>query len=287
MENKNKIIQDYEYAELTNQLTSLHAERLRLIEAEAETSTAMTHVNKQIRRYSRLAERMAVERGIERTCAGRGIEPEGRTGRIVAVLAFSVVASVIVFTAVAFAGSPEAVQSPESVPETQEVSIDVQAAGTPVIEAQAVQVAARVLTSTDGQPTADQIQTIREICLVGYDELYGEQMTGWNIGRSDFGRQCEADLLAMAWAESRFNCSVVGDNGHSLGCFQVHDGYHDVADADRLDFAFSAAWTLDRLVKHGYPHYRTAAIRSHNGSGEAAGRYAEAVKNWSFNYSGI
>jgi hypothetical protein len=249
----------------------------------------MAHVVKQIKRYSHLADRMAVERGIERACADRGIEPEGRGGLALSVLAFSLVASFIVFAVAALAGSPDG--APESVTETQGVSADVIPATVAAIETSPVQAAAtvapRVLSSTDGDPTAGQIQTVREICLVGYDELYGEKMAGWNIGRDDFGARCEADLLAIAWAESRFDCSVVGDGGHSLGCYQIHDGYHhDVADSDRLDFAFSAAWTLDRLVRHGYPHYRTAAIRSHNGSGEAAGRYADAVKEWSRAYSG-
>jgi len=78
---------------------------------------------------------------------------------------------------------------------------------------------------------------------------------------------CVEDMLGMAWVESRFNCEVIGDFGASHGCFQIHQGYHkEVTQSQAEDLNFAIKWTLDRLIRKGYPEYRTNAIRSHNGS---------------------
>ena len=83
----------------------------------------------------------------------------------------------------------------------------------------------------------------------------------------DMGDFCIDDLVAMAWVESRFNCNAVGDSGKSIGCYQIHLGYHKnikKEQAKNLDFAID--WTLNRLKSKGYPKYRSIAIMSHNGT---------------------
>ena len=83
----------------------------------------------------------------------------------------------------------------------------------------------------------------------------------------NLGEYCINDMLAMAWTESRFNCDVVGDNGNSFGCFQIHRGYHKHITIEQArDIEFSMNWTLKRMVHYGYPVYRSASIRRHNGS---------------------
>lgn len=81
-----------------------------------------------------------------------------------------------------------------------------------------------------------------------------------------FGEWCIKDLMGIAWAETRLDCSRVGDNGKSFGCFQIHLGYHKEITPDQAkDVNFSVNWTLNRLVANGYPEFRSYAIRRHNG----------------------
>jgi len=83
-------------------------------------------------------------------------------------------------------------------------------------------------------------------------------------GLGDF---CVQDMLGMAYAESRFNCSVIGDGGKSVGCFQIHRGYHpDVSVEKAKDVHFAIDWTLNRLVKNKYPVMRSVSIMKHNGT---------------------
>ena len=80
------------------------------------------------------------------------------------------------------------------------------------------------------------------------------------------GKQCEKDLLAIAWVESRFNCLAVGDYGKSFGCFQIHSGFHPhITYKQAQDVNFSTFWTLDRLIKYNYKKNRSYAIQCHNG----------------------
>lgn len=79
--------------------------------------------------------------------------------------------------------------------------------------------------------------------------------------------QCAKDLYAIAEHESHLNPQAVGDGGKSYGLFQIHRGYHpDITVAQATDPFWSATWTISRLKAHGYPTYRTQAIRKHNGS---------------------
>lgn len=100
-----------------------------------------------------------------------------------------------------------------------------------------------------------------------------------NISPELFTSTCYYDLLAMAWAESRFDCTVVGDQGRSRGCFQIQTKLHGVSVEHAENYAWAAEWTLDRMVRDiDYPRLRTAALARHNGSGDAAAAYAASVK---------
>ncbi len=92
------------------------------------------------------------------------------------------------------------------------------------------------------------------------------------------GEQCSKDLLAIAYHESHFDCSVVGDSGRSYGCFQIRTKLHGISRATAQDFNQAAQWTLNNLEAHGYPTLRTIAVKKHNGWGVQADRYVAAVK---------
>lgn len=79
---------------------------------------------------------------------------------------------------------------------------------------------------------------------------------------------CVADLLAMVAVETgaSFNLQAIGDNGHSIGLFQICDTYHpEITTEQRQDPFFSADWTLARLINNHYKTNRDYAIRRHNG----------------------
>lgn len=78
---------------------------------------------------------------------------------------------------------------------------------------------------------------------------------------------CVEDLMAMAWVESRFNDKAVGDGGNSHGLFQISRYYHPHISIEQAqNIKFATTFTLDRLIKKGYPKYRSNSIRLHNGS---------------------
>ena len=80
---------------------------------------------------------------------------------------------------------------------------------------------------------------------------------------------CWKDVLSVALWETRgkLGCDVIGDSGNSYGCFQIHRGYHpEITIAQAKDFAWSAEWTLKRMMHYGYPIYRSVAIMKHNGT---------------------
>ena len=88
-------------------------------------------------------------------------------------------------------------------------------------------------------------------------------------------RWCRNDLLAIAFVESRFNCKVIG-KFKEKGCFQIMP-YHNWKAGD---FENDAKWTLDRLIRYGYPKFRTRALQCHNGCGVKNG-YAQKIKRYS------
>jgi len=102
--------------------------------------------------------------------------------------------------------------------------------------------------------------------LTGIDNILIASSIACNKHKLDYG--CIEDLIAIAHNEKAdFDCDANGDFGASHGCFQIHLGYHqEVTQEQARDANFAAQWTLDRMVKFGYPEYRSSAIRRHNGS---------------------
>lgn len=81
------------------------------------------------------------------------------------------------------------------------------------------------------------------------------------------GQSCPALLYGMAMTESGMRWDVVGDRGESIGFFQIHRGFHpSVSRACATDLKCSATWTLNRLVRYGYPADAASAIMHHNGT---------------------
>lgn len=128
-------------------------------------------------------------------------------------------------------------------------------------------------------PSKDQKDTTVHVCARVYEGRQ-EIIAAAGISEGIFMTSCYYDMLAMAYAESRFNCSAIGDQGRSRGCFQIQTAMHKVTVEQAESFAWAMEWTLDRMVRDlSYPRYRTAAIRRHNGAGDAAAMYAESVKS--------
>ena len=71
--------------------------------------------------------------------------------------------------------------------------------------------------------------------------------------------RCPIDLLGMAYVETHFKCEAVGKAGET-GCFQIMP----FNGGPKGSFTADASWTLQRLVRHGYPKNRTWAIQCHN-----------------------
>lgn len=94
---------------------------------------------------------------------------------------------------------------------------------------------------------------------------------------------CPKVLAGMAYTESKFDTKARGDwtksNGYrSHGIFQIQTRLHGITVNQATDPAFASNWTLERLIRKGYPHYATASIIAHNGAGPMAERYAGKVK---------
>lgn len=111
-------------------------------------------------------------------------------------------------------------------------------------------------------PLQKQKDITARVCLNAANR-YASQ---FDMSHGLFASMCYYDLLAIAYKESLFDCSAHGDVtlGHSYGCFQIN-GQHNLSIALREDYEFAATWTIDRLVRYGYPEARTYAIRRHNG----------------------
>jgi len=140
-----------------------------------------------------------------------------------------------------------------------------------------------------GVPTQHQKDETAAVCKkVG--ENRADFYSKYGVSYNQFIDICYYDLLAIAWKESRFNCNAKGDGGKSYGCFQIQVNMHGLSINQAANYSYAAEWTIDRLVRDdGYPRYRTNALARHNGSGQAALNYAEAVKKKSseFRASGL
>lgn len=89
--------------------------------------------------------------------------------------------------------------------------------------------------------------------------------------------QCYRDVKALAKMESGERTEAVGDNGTSYGIFQIHLPAHPTITKEQAtDPEFSTYWTIDNLVRNGYPEYRKLALQCHNGCSKNNG-YAGKV----------
>ncbi|MBN1585100.1 hypothetical protein JW899_01900 [Candidatus Uhrbacteria bacterium] len=92
-----------------------------------------------------------------------------------------------------------------------------------------------------------------------------------------YGEKCAETLLGMAWKESNFKATAVGDGGRAHGFFQIHYRLHRIPVECTRDLTCSANWTIDYLERNGYPRYETWAIQCHNGCAVNNG-YAQSVQ---------
>ena len=88
---------------------------------------------------------------------------------------------------------------------------------------------------------------------------------------------CYYLLLAIAFRESGYREDAVGDHGNSHGAYQIYRLAHpDVSVEEAKDFDFATSWTLERLVKYGFPSDKFRAAFAHNGFG-GDGSYPKSV----------
>jgi LysM repeat protein len=74
-------------------------------------------------------------------------------------------------------------------------------------------------------------------------------------------------LYGLCKKESDLGRVMVGDNGQSLGWFQIHTGYHpDVAASQAMDLEWAAEWAAGYLIKMGYFQDKFRALQRYNGS---------------------
>ncbi len=117
-----------------------------------------------------------------------------------------------------------------------------------------------------GIPTQKQKEQTETACSHVADNRQG--IYGKYVSRGQFMTECYYTLLAMASHESSFDCSRVGDDGKSRGCFQIQTKLHEVTVENAEDYAFAAEWTIDRMVRDynfPAPYWKTYAIQAHNG----------------------
>jgi len=87
-------------------------------------------------------------------------------------------------------------------------------------------------------------------------------------------------LAGQARQESTFGLYLVGDDGRSIGPFQINLSAHpEVTYAQAMDWEWSANWAADYLIKKGYKQNSFLALRKYNGSvkNPKTEKYAKAV----------
>ena len=93
------------------------------------------------------------------------------------------------------------------------------------------------------------------------------------------GDRCASILYAMHLVETGGDCSVIGDQGRSYGCFQIQVKMHKVAKEVATDLEKSADWTLQRMIAFGFKEgYESYSVRRHNGGGPMSFVYLAKVK---------
>lgn len=94
-----------------------------------------------------------------------------------------------------------------------------------------------------------------------------------------YGEDCARTLLGMAWKESNFISTAIGDQGKARGWFQIHFRLHKISIECAEDLACSADWTIDYLERNRYPKYVKYAVQCHNGCNIANGYAASALRH--------
>lgn len=87
-------------------------------------------------------------------------------------------------------------------------------------------------------------------------------------------------LAGQSKQESGFGRHLVGDDGRSIGPFQINLSAHpEVTYAQAMDWEWSANWAADFLIKKGYKQNSFLALRKYNGSvkNPKTESYAKAV----------
>lgn len=109
-----------------------------------------------------------------------------------------------------------------------------------------------------------------------------------------YGEDCAKVLLGMAWKESNFIGTAIGDRGKARGWFQIWPKHHTgtlkgimAARHPEIttvigcteDLACSADWTISYLERNHYPKYVKYAVQCHNGCNIANGYAASALRH--------
>lgn len=101
-----------------------------------------------------------------------------------------------------------------------------------------------------GQSTPLSVYYPLEAPKIALGEVLGRQMVVANQIR-EIARQegfVEKELLVkLAFCESSLNPTAKGDNGDSLGLFQINSRWHDLPDEERMDIKKSTLWTIDQI----------------------------------------
>lgn len=101
----------------------------------------------------------------------------------------------------------------------------------------------------------------------------------WVCQDRGYGEDCARALLGMAWKESNFIATAVGDHGKARGWFQIHYRLHKITTECAEDLECSADWTISYLERNGYPKYVNYAVQCHNGCNIANGYAASALRH--------
>jgi len=76
----------------------------------------------------------------------------------------------------------------------------------------------------------------------------------WDIMTNEYHLSLMEKVKAMAIVdcESKFNPWAIGDNGKSLGLWQIHTGYHkDITPSDCFDVYASTRWAIEKYQHNG------------------------------------
>lgn len=165
-------------------------------------------------------------------------------------------------------------------------------APTPTVSARVISAPRSVVrTEPTAAPRAQGVSNksisdaIANTCKQAYKDHQAKIME-YGLSEGVFVSTCFSDLNGLAYAESRHNPNAHGDIGigeGSFGIVQINQHFHPGTKDCALDVGCATKYAIDRLVRFGYPKYRTRAIQCWNGC-TAQNGYAEAVKRFALMY---